>query len=89
MDLFQLTRALIAIDSVTGSERRIGDFLFDHLAGLEDGGTVERMPVVAERFNVFAAWGEPVPKTIRAARKIASKGRRLLDRYQRSKDSQK
>ena len=26
-----------------------------------------------------AAWGEPVPKTIAAARKIAEKGRKLLD----------
>jgi len=58
MDLFQLTRSLIDIDSVTGSERRIGDFLFEHLIGL-GGGTVERMPVAADRFNVFAAWGEP------------------------------
>jgi len=58
MDLFQLTRSLIDIDSVTGSERRIGDFLFEHLNGL-GGGTVERMPVAPDRFNVFAAWGEP------------------------------
>jgi acetylornithine deacetylase len=58
MDLFQLTRSLIDIDSVTGSERRIGDFLFEHLTGL-GGGTVERMPVAADRFNVFAAWGQP------------------------------
>jgi hypothetical protein len=28
-----------------------------------------------------AAWGEPVPKTVAAARRIAAKGRRLLDRY--------
>ena len=28
-----------------------------------------------------AAWGEPVPKTAAAARKIAAKGRRLLERY--------
>lgn len=27
-----------------------------------------------------AAWGEPVPKTATAARKIAEKGRRLLER---------
>jgi acetylornithine deacetylase len=59
MDLFELTRALIDIDSVTGNERRIGDFLFDHLSGLPGDGTVERMPVVAARFNVFAAWGRP------------------------------
>lgn len=31
------------------------------------------------------AWGEPVPKTIAAARRIAAKGRRLLARYERTK----
>jgi Domain of unknown function (DUF6321) len=31
------------------------------------------------------AWGEPVPKTAAAARRIAAKGKRLLDRYQRTK----
>lgn len=31
------------------------------------------------------AWGEPVPKTVAAARKIAAKGERLLARYQREK----
>jgi Domain of unknown function (DUF6321) len=31
------------------------------------------------------AWGEPVPKTLAAARRIAAKGQRLLARYQRSK----
>jgi hypothetical protein len=31
------------------------------------------------------AWGEPVPKTEAAARRIAAKGRRLLERYQRAK----
>jgi len=28
-----------------------------------------------------AAWGEPVPKTVAAARKIAAKGRKLLKKY--------
>lgn len=32
-----------------------------------------------------AAWGEPVPRTEVAARKIAKKGTRLLARYQRTK----
>jgi hypothetical protein len=31
------------------------------------------------------AWGEPVPKTVAAARRIAAKGRRLLARYERTK----
>ena len=31
------------------------------------------------------AWGEPVPKTAAAARRIAAKGERLLERYRRAK----
>ncbi len=30
------------------------------------------------------AWGEPVPRTVEAARRIAAKGERLLARYRRS-----
>lgn len=33
------------------------------------------------------AWGEPVPKTIAAARKIAAKGQRLLEKYARLKNA--
>ena len=33
-----------------------------------------------------AAWGEPVPKTEAAARRIAAKGERLLERYRKSKE---
>ena len=36
------------------------------------------------RFALSAhAWGEPVPRTEAAARRIAEKGRRLLERYRR------
>jgi hypothetical protein len=36
------------------------------------------------RFALTArAWGEPVPRSVGAARKIAAKGRRLLERYAR------
>jgi len=62
MNIFALTRALIDIDSTTGREGEIGEFLFRHLEDLVarfDGGAVERMPVEGERFNVFASWGEP------------------------------
>ena len=31
------------------------------------------------------AWGEPVPKTVAAARRIATRGERLLARYRRTK----
>jgi len=61
LDLFELTRALVDIDSVTGRERAVGDFLFEHLQGLAagTGGQVERLPVAADRFNLFASWPEP------------------------------
>ena len=62
MNLFERTRALIDIDSTTGREREIGDFLFHHLeelAGRAGDGVVERMPVEGDRCNLFAAWGEP------------------------------
>jgi acetylornithine deacetylase len=62
MHTFELTRALIDIDSTTGRERAVGDFLFRYLEELIDrtgAGAVERMPVEGERCNLFAAWGEP------------------------------
>ena len=31
------------------------------------------------------AWGEPVPRTVAAARRLAAKGERLLERYRRIK----
>ena len=34
-----------------------------------------------------AAWGEPVPKTEAAARKIAAEGAKLLERYRASKET--
>jgi hypothetical protein len=33
-----------------------------------------------------AAWGEPVPKSVDAAKRIAAKGHRLLARYRRLKE---
>lgn len=35
------------------------------------------------------AWGEPVPKTVAAARKIAAKGERLLARYKRERERER
>ena len=60
--LFELTRALIDIESITENEERAGDFLFARLQALATkfGGSVEKMPVADRRFNVFAHWGEPV-----------------------------
>ena len=59
MNVFELTRALIDIDSVTPHEENVGNFLFDHLSKLP-GAEVERMDVEPHRFNVFAHWGTPV-----------------------------
>ncbi|HEY1422306.1 MAG TPA: M20/M25/M40 family metallo-hydrolase, partial [Candidatus Acidoferrum sp.] len=61
MDPFALTRSLIDIESITGREKTVGDFLFATLSGIAatTGGSVERMEVSPERFNVLATWGQP------------------------------
>ena len=63
---------------------RKGSFLrrmFAHPRGplLDDQGKPTRLALSAH------AWGEPVPKTVAAARRIAAKGRRLLERAKRAK----
>jgi acetylornithine deacetylase len=60
VDLFQLTRALIDTESITGNEERIGLQLFDHLSALAAryDGHAERIEVEPHRFNVFACFGE-------------------------------
>ncbi len=35
------------------------------------------------------AWGEPVPKTMADAKKLAAKGARLLERYARERERDK
>jgi acetylornithine deacetylase len=62
MDLFTLTRTLVDIESVTGNETAVGEHLERLLAelALRYQGRLERMQVEAGRFNVFAAWGDPV-----------------------------
>jgi len=56
MNPFELTRRLMAIPSVTGTEREIGEFLLSHLGQL--GYRVERQHVAGDRFNVFAFAGD-------------------------------
>src|SRR5271154_6495460 len=62
MNLFELTRSLVDIESITDHEEPVGSFLFEILSKMaaQTGGRVERMPVEANRFNVFAHWGDPV-----------------------------
>jgi len=61
MELNQLTRSLVDIESITENERAVGEFLYDYLRPIASryGGELERMPVEGERFNVFAFWGKP------------------------------
>ncbi|MCC6539170.1 MAG: M20/M25/M40 family metallo-hydrolase [Bryobacterales bacterium] len=61
MRVFELTRQLIDIESVTPNEYEVGEFLFAYLGGLaaKYHGVVERMPVEERRFNVLATFGEP------------------------------
>lgn len=60
--LFDLARRLIDIESTTGGERRIGEYLREYLAPLaaRHQGGIELWEVEPDRFNVFASWGRPV-----------------------------
>ena len=69
MNIFELTRAFIDIDSVTVNEEAFGNYLFDCLSRIAaaTGGRVERMDVARNdaakvtRFNVLATcWDAPV-----------------------------
>ena len=64
--------------------KRKGSFLtrhFTHPRGpmVDDKGEPTRLALSAH------AWGEPVPKTMAAAKKLAAKGRKLLEKYQATK----
>jgi hypothetical protein len=66
-------------------KRRKGSFLTRHF-------TTPRGPVVKDgkptrQALQAAAWGEPVPKTEAAEKKLAAKGRKLLAQYQDEKKS--
>jgi acetylornithine deacetylase len=56
IDLVELTRALVDIDSTTGREADAGRWLADYLRGL--GLSVVEQPVDDQRFNVIATAGE-------------------------------
>ena len=64
--------------------RRKGSFLRRHFAHprgpmQDENGKPTRLALSAH------AWGEPVPKTMAAAEKLAAKGTRLLERYAKAK----
>lgn len=52
MDPLRLTRELIDIESITGNEAAVGDFLLQQLKQL--GYRAEKMPVEGDRANVYA-----------------------------------
>jgi acetylornithine deacetylase len=62
MNAFELTRALVDIESTTNHEKNVGDYLFAHLSPLAEQrhGHLERMPVEPNRDNLFASWGQPM-----------------------------
>lgn len=62
MHLFELTRTLVDIESITGNEELVGQYIYDYLAALaaRTGGRVEFMDVEPRRPNVFACWGTPI-----------------------------
>jgi acetylornithine deacetylase len=62
MNVFELTRVMVDIESLTGNEKAMGEYVADYLRPLAAGygGNVEIMPVEANRFNVFASFGNPV-----------------------------
>jgi acetylornithine deacetylase len=61
MNVFELTRALVDIESITGNEEQMGDVLFTHLSELATkyAGHAELMPVEPRRNNVLVCWGQP------------------------------
>jgi len=55
MDSVRLTRELIDIESITGNEAEVGDYLYSLLSKL--GYRAEKMPVEGARHNVYATLG--------------------------------
>jgi acetylornithine deacetylase len=62
MNVFELTRTLIDIESVTPNEGEVGQFLYKQLDALarQFDGSAEIMPVEPGRDNVFVRFGNPV-----------------------------
>jgi acetylornithine deacetylase len=63
MDAVTLTRQLIDIESITGNEAKVGNYLYGELLRL--GYQVQKTPVESDRFNVFATSPEqPQPAVV-------------------------
>jgi acetylornithine deacetylase len=59
MNVFELTRALIDIESITPNEERVGLYLHEYVSKLASRfeGICERIEVEPHRYNVFAQFG--------------------------------
>lgn len=62
MDLFALTRALVDIDSTTGHEKAVADYLSARLSTLaaKYNARLERQNAAPDRDNLFLSFGDPV-----------------------------
>jgi acetylornithine deacetylase len=62
MNVFELTRKLVDIESITGNEEPVGRFLFEYLSAKTSStnGRVELIEVEPKRYNVLAHWGDPI-----------------------------
>src|SRR5271169_6774784 len=56
MDAVTLTRQLVDIESISGNEAAVGNFLYVELCRL--GYQTKKMPVASDRFNVYATTAE-------------------------------
>jgi len=61
MNVFELTRALVDIDSTTGHEKPVADYLFTHLSPLaaKYNARLDRQPAEPGRDNIFLSFGDP------------------------------
>jgi acetylornithine deacetylase len=61
MHVFDLTRALIDIPSITPEEEQVGQYLYDYLSRIcaTHNGVVEKQEVEPKRFNIYAYFGTP------------------------------
>ena len=61
MELFALTRALVDIESTTGKEKLVADFLVTQLLPLaaRHAGKLERLAAAPDRENIFVSFGDP------------------------------
>jgi len=66
MNVFELTRALVDIESITNNEEAVGAWLLEYLTPLAArfGGRVEPIEVEPRRFNIFAQWGDRLTVTL-------------------------